>query len=146
MCEYQRIAVWDKQTFYVSPADKVTCHVPLSWTSPGKNTRVGCCFLLQGIFPTQGSTLVSYVSYIGRWVLYQQHHTACSKSPHGASRESRLVLASYWLSLDSSHWLGLLLGGGKSSSGWGGREERYLPPPEMQGMSLPVGVCGLMKW
>ena len=25
------------------------------WDSPGKNTRVGCHFLLQGIFPTQGS-------------------------------------------------------------------------------------------
>ena len=25
------------------------------WVSPGKNTRVGCHFLLQGIFPTQGS-------------------------------------------------------------------------------------------
>ena len=25
--------------------------------SPGKNTRVGCHFLLQGIFPTQGSNL-----------------------------------------------------------------------------------------
>ena len=24
------------------------------WDSPGKNTGVGCCFLLQGIFPTQG--------------------------------------------------------------------------------------------
>ena len=24
------------------------------WNSPGKNTRVGCHFLLQGIFPTQG--------------------------------------------------------------------------------------------
>ena len=24
------------------------------WNSPGKNTGVGCCFLLQGIFPTQG--------------------------------------------------------------------------------------------
>ena len=24
------------------------------WDSPGKNTRVGCSFLLQGIFPTQG--------------------------------------------------------------------------------------------
>ena len=28
-------------------------HCP--WDSPGKNTRVGCHFLLQGIFPTQGS-------------------------------------------------------------------------------------------
>ena len=25
------------------------------WNFPGKNTRVGCYFLLQGIFPTQGS-------------------------------------------------------------------------------------------
>ena len=25
--------------------------------SPGKNTRVGCHSLLQGVFPTQGSTL-----------------------------------------------------------------------------------------
>ena len=25
------------------------------WDSPGKNTRVGCHFLLQGLFPTQGS-------------------------------------------------------------------------------------------
>jgi len=24
------------------------------WDSPGKNTGVGCPFLLQGIFPTQG--------------------------------------------------------------------------------------------
>ena len=27
------------------------------WDSPGKNTRVGCHFLLQGIFQTQGSNL-----------------------------------------------------------------------------------------
>ena len=25
------------------------------WDFPGKNTEVGCHFLLQGIFPTQGS-------------------------------------------------------------------------------------------
>ena len=30
---------------------KVLC----AWNSPGKNTGVGCHFLLQGIFPTQGS-------------------------------------------------------------------------------------------
>ena len=27
------------------------------WNSPGKNTKVGCHFLLQGIFPTQGFNL-----------------------------------------------------------------------------------------
>ena len=34
------------------------CSLPdsmgFSWNFPGKNTRVGCYFLLQGIFPTQG--------------------------------------------------------------------------------------------
>ena len=28
---------------------------PNNWDFPGKNTGVGCHFLLQGIFPTQGS-------------------------------------------------------------------------------------------
>ena len=28
-----------------------------SWNSPGKNTRVGCHFLYQGIFPIQGLNL-----------------------------------------------------------------------------------------
>ena len=27
------------------------------WDSPGKNTGMGCHFLLQGIFPSQGSNL-----------------------------------------------------------------------------------------
>ena len=36
--------------------------------SPGKNTRVGCHALFQGIFPTQGRSL--YVSCVGRRVLY----------------------------------------------------------------------------
>ena len=33
--------------------------------SPGKNTGVGCHFLLQGIFPTPGSNPCSYISCIG---------------------------------------------------------------------------------
>ena len=37
------------------------CQFPLSMgtssSCPGKNTGVGYCFLLQGIFPTQGSNL-----------------------------------------------------------------------------------------
>ena len=31
--------------------------LPCPWNSPGKNTEVGSCSLLQGIFPTQGSNL-----------------------------------------------------------------------------------------
>ena len=33
-----------------NPMDRLLC----PWNSPGKNTGVGGCFLLQGIFPTQG--------------------------------------------------------------------------------------------
>ena len=33
----------------------VAYQAPLSWDFPDKNTGVGCHFLLQGIFPTQGS-------------------------------------------------------------------------------------------
>ena len=39
--------------------DPMDCGPPGScpWDSPGKNTRLGCHFLLQGIFSTQGSSL-----------------------------------------------------------------------------------------
>ena len=41
------------------------------WNSPGQNTGVGSLFLLQGIFPTQGSNpgLLHY-----RWILWQLVH------------------------------------------------------------------------
>ena len=32
------------------------------WDAPGKNNAVGCPFLLQGIFPTQGWQAVSLLS------------------------------------------------------------------------------------
>ena len=64
-------------------SDSLQPHGPYSirllcpWDSPGKNTRVGCHSLLQGIFPTQGprdQTRVSYISCTCRWVLYHWHH------------------------------------------------------------------------
>ena len=45
------------------------------WDSPGKNTGVGCHFLLQGIFPTQGSNTGLLHC---RWILYHLSH---QKSP-----------------------------------------------------------------
>ena len=39
--------------------------------SPGKNTRVGCHALLQGIFPTQGSNPGLLHC---RWILYHLSH------------------------------------------------------------------------
>ena len=47
---------------------------PLSMDFPGKNTRVVCHFLLQGIFPTQGSDL--YLLCLLHWPAdsYHWHH------------------------------------------------------------------------
>ena len=53
------------------------------WDSPGKNTGMGCQFLLQGIFPTQGSNLgllhcrqmlycLSHQGIPGKWWLRRQ--------------------------------------------------------------------------
>ena len=44
------------------------------WDSPGKNTGVGCCFLLQGIFPTQGSNLHLWCLLLCRLILYPLSH------------------------------------------------------------------------
>ena len=43
----------------------VACQAPLSWGFPGKSTGVGCHFLLQEIFPTQGSN--SRLFYLLHW-------------------------------------------------------------------------------
>ena len=53
--------------------DPMDCSLPGSsvhGNSPGKNFGVGCHALLQQIFLIQGSNPISYISYIGRWVLY----------------------------------------------------------------------------
>jgi len=48
------------------------------WDSPGQNTGVCSCFLLQGIFPTQGLNpgLLCY-----RCILYQRSHQGSPRSP-----------------------------------------------------------------
>ena len=38
-----------------NPVDCSPARLLCPWDSPGKNTGVGCCTLLQGIFPTQES-------------------------------------------------------------------------------------------
>ena len=42
---------------FLQPHGLLTASLLCPWDSPGKNTRVGCHFLFQGIFPTQGSNL-----------------------------------------------------------------------------------------
>ena len=48
------------------------------WESPGNNIGVGCHFLLQGIFPTQGSNWHLLCLLCCRWILY---HRATGKFP-----------------------------------------------------------------
>ena len=60
--------------------------------SLGKNTGVGCSFLLQGIFWTWDQTLVSYISCIGRRLLY---HSALSLHCAAGCR-SVLFAFSFW--------------------------------------------------
>ena len=48
------------------------------WDFPGKNTKVGYHFLLQGIFPTQGSNTLSPASQADSLLL--SHHRSCVKN------------------------------------------------------------------
>ena len=54
----------------VQPYGLYTIRLLCQWDSLGKDTGVGCHTLLQGIFQIQDQTRVSYVSCIGRWILY----------------------------------------------------------------------------
>ena len=58
-----------------------------------KNTVVGCHFLLQGIFPTQGLNSFSYVTCIGRGVLY-----------HWAPREAHMQTVVWIRGHQSGQW------------------------------------------
>ena len=54
----------------LSLCNLMACSPPGSWVhgdSPGKNTGVACCVLLQGIFPTQG---LNPGLLHCRWILY----------------------------------------------------------------------------
>ena len=46
---------WSVQYSHESESGSEVTQSFLAWDFPGKNTGVGCHFLLQGIFPTQGS-------------------------------------------------------------------------------------------
>ena len=51
------------------------------WDSPGKNTRVGCHFFFQGIFPTQGLNPRLFHLLHYRRILYWLSHQAYTESP-----------------------------------------------------------------
>ena len=78
----------------------VTHHVPCPRNFPAQNARVGCHFLLQGIFPTQGSNLgLLCLLYLltERWILYHCANWEVLKSVHNLS-----LLKATWFYSQSS--------------------------------------------
>ena len=55
---------------FCDPMDCSHTRLLCPWNFPDKNTGVGCHFLFQWIFPTQGSNLHLFISCIGRQILY----------------------------------------------------------------------------
>ena len=58
----------------------VACQAPLSMRFSGKNTGVGCHFLLQGIFPSQESSLYFLCLLHCKQILYLLSHGVSSLS------------------------------------------------------------------
>ena len=93
---------WSKINYFLSPLKNICCclvtkswltlviHQTLCpWNFPGKNTRVGCYFLLQGNFPRQGS---NSNLLLGRWILY---HWATWEAPPKKNRNLLRVLRDF---------------------------------------------------
>ena len=78
MCTQLLSCVWLFTTHGLQPTG-LLC----PWNFPGKNTGVGCHFLLQGIFPTTLDQ--TCVSCIGRWILYHLSHLG---SPYDTMKTS----------------------------------------------------------
>ena len=61
------LSCFSRVQLFVTPWT-VAHQAPLPWDPPGKNTGVGCCFLHQGIFLTQGSSLRLLCLLHCRWI------------------------------------------------------------------------------
>ena len=84
----------------VQPHRRQPTKLPHPWDSPSKNTGVSCHFLLQGIFPTQGSNLGLPPC---RQTLY---HLSYWESPIKFSYQKLLINPH----LTEHHWISIGLG------------------------------------
>ena len=73
----------------------VAHQAPSPWDSPGKNTAVDCHFLLQGIFPTQGSNLHLLCLLHCRQILYLLSHHGSLRNPKLSHVPSKCSSPSY---------------------------------------------------
>ena len=75
--------------------DPMDCSPPGSscpWNFPGKNTGVGCHFVLQGIFLTQGSSPhLLHLLHWGRQILYHKCNLE-DRNPSESESKSRSVM------------------------------------------------------
>jgi len=69
----------------LTPYNTMDCRLLCPWESPGKNTRVGCHALLQGILPTQG--LNPGVPHC-RWYTHTHTHYLLSWPQHAVGTMS----------------------------------------------------------
>ena len=75
--EWTRKQNWTFSESHSVLSDSLISHgLYSSWNSPGQNTGVGSCFLLQGILPVQWSNLGLPHC---RWIPYQLSHKGCPK-------------------------------------------------------------------
>ena len=66
MCVHVRVCTQSLSRVQLSATPwTVACQLLCPWDSPGKNTGVGCHFLLQGIFPNQG--LDPHLLHLQHW-------------------------------------------------------------------------------
>ena len=56
-CDINMCVSYSVMSDFLQPHGLYLTRLLCSWNSPSKNTGVGCHYLLQGIFPTQGSNL-----------------------------------------------------------------------------------------
>ena len=108
------------------------------WASPGKNTVVGCNFLLQGIFPIQGSnTCLLYC----KWILYSLSHLDISWALFSPSHQHRSPEVR---SQDcSNHRSGLTMGakGAAQTLAWS-NIHMYMPVKSTAAKARPVSAAG----
>ena len=109
------VLCWVSQS-YLTLCDPIDCSLPgtsVHGDSPGKNIGLSCRALLQGIYPTQGSTQVFYISgrFFTVWTS-REAHACCNFSfivitGIDAPRNSAVKPLYYKHSLPYSHCIGI---------------------------------------
>ena len=105
-----RLSAWSHSVLFATPWIVACTKLLRPWDFQGKSTGVGCHFLLQGIFPTQGSNpglshcrqMLYCLSHQGSQIKGSDNYTeggwqaGCVKGLAGLSKLSLLILQVSW--------------------------------------------------